>query len=143
MTPSFPTLRSSDLSVLIVPLADDSDPVERDIGITLEVTPERIGSDDVDLAVVLELSNITGQSLSSAGRGASLLQTDKTPVEVNARVPFRKPVPVGSTGSLTRRTSATPSLVAMPVPGLSTKGTGAARPHGLPLTPPPRAAPEP
>ncbi len=114
-------------SVLIVPLADDSDPVERDVGISLEVTPERIGSEDVDLAVALELSNITGQSLSSAGRGASLLQTDKTRVEVTARVPFRKAVLVGSTGSLIRRNSFDRSLVAMPVPGLSSKGAGASR----------------
>ncbi|QTH23170.1 hypothetical protein HRJ34_06580 [Rhizorhabdus wittichii] len=114
-------------SVLIVPLADDSDPVERDVGITVEVTPEQIGEDYVDLAVVLELSNITGQSLSDAGRGASLLQTDKTRVEAAARVPFRKAVLVGSTGSLTRRKSGNRSLVAAPLPGLSTNGSSASR----------------
>src|SRR3546814_12650558 len=88
-------------SVLIVPLADDSDPVERDIGITLEVTPERIGSDDVNLAVVLELSNLTGQSLSSAGRGTSLLQTDKQRVELNAPVTFPKALPACPTRAAT------------------------------------------
>jgi len=114
-------------SVLIVPLADDSDPVERDVGILVEVTPERIGADDVDLNVVLELSNISGQSLSEAGRGASLLQTDKTRVEVTVRVPFRKAVLVGSTGSLSRRETGNRSLVAVPVPGLSANGAGATR----------------
>lgn len=114
-------------SVLIVPLSDDSDPVERDVGISLEVTPERIGEHDVDLTVALELSNITGQSVNNAGRGASLLQTDKSRVEASARVPFGKAVVVGSTGSLTRRKTRTGSLTAAPVPGLSTKGRGASR----------------
>src|SRR3546814_17910644 len=88
-------------SVLIVPLADDSDPVERDIGITLEVTPERLGSDDVDLAVVLELSHITGQRLRRAGPGARLLPTDQQRVEITARVAFRK-------AGTTRRPAALP-----------------------------------
>ena len=114
-------------SVLIVPLADDSDPVERDVGITLEVTPDRIGADDVDLNVALELSNITGQSVTNAGRGVSLLQTDKSRVEAAARVPFGKAVVVGSTGSLTRRESRTGSLTTAPVPGLSTRGAGVSR----------------
>lgn len=114
-------------SVLIVPLADDSDSVERDVGITLEVTPERIGADDVDLSVILEHSNISGQSVSDAGRGASVLQTDKTRVEVAARVPFRKAVLVGSAGSLSRRESNGRSLTAVPLPGLSTRGAAASR----------------
>jgi len=120
-------------SVLIVPLADDSDPVERDVGIVLEVTPERIGAEEVDLAVTLELSNITGQSVNSAGRGASLLQTDKSRVEVSARVPFGKAVLVGSTGSLTRRESRSGSLVSGEAPGLSVRGGGASRREVLAL----------
>lgn len=106
-------------SVLIVPLSDDSDPVERNVGIVLEVTPEAISADSADLNVVLELSNITGQSLADAGRGASLLQTDKTRVEVAARVPFGKAIVVGSAGSLARREGSGNSLTPMPLPGLS------------------------
>lgn len=114
-------------SVLIVPLADNGDPIERDIGISIEVTPDRIGRDDVDMTVALELSNVTGQSLSDAGRGASLLQTDKTRVETAVRVPFRKAVLVGSAGSLTRRRTGDRSLVAVPLPGLSSNGASASR----------------
>lgn len=114
-------------SVLIVPLADNGDPVERDIGIALEVTPERVGPYDVDLIVALEFSNISGQSLSDAGRGASILQTDKTRVEVAVRVPYGKAVLVGSTGSLSRRESGNRSLFAAPLPGLSTNGAAASR----------------
>jgi len=114
-------------SVLIVPLADESTSVERDVGILLEVTPDRIGAEDADITAVLELSNITGQSLSDAGRGASVLQTDKTRVEVTARVPYRKAVLVGSTGSLTRRSGNNRSLVPIPLPGLSEKSAAASR----------------
>ena len=114
-------------SVLVVPLADNGDPVERDIGIVLEVTPERVGPDDVDLVVVLEFSNISGQSLSDAGRGASLLQTDKTRVEVAVRVPYGKAILVGSAGSLSRRETGNRSLFAAPLPGLSTNGAAASR----------------
>lgn len=106
-------------SVLIVPLSDDSQPIERDVGITLEVTPQRVGSADVDLDVVLEMSNITGQSVAAAGRGASLLETDKTHVEVSARVPYGKAIVVGSADSLARRSHDNRSVSRVPLPGLS------------------------
>lgn len=106
-------------SVLIVPLSDDSQPIERDVGITLEVTPQRVGATDVDLDVVLEMSNITGQSVAAAGRGASLLETDKTHVEVSARVPYGKAIVVGSADSLARRSNDNRSVSRVPLPGLS------------------------
>lgn len=108
-------------SVLIVPLSDDSQPIERDVGITLEVTPQRVGAVDVDLDVVLEMSNITGQSEINAGRGASLLETDKTHVEVSARVPYGKAIVVGSADSLSRRSNDRRSVTGVALPGLSTR----------------------
>lgn len=118
-------------SVLIVPLADDTDPIEREVGVTLEVTPQRVGAGDVDLDVVLELSNITGQSVASAGRGASLLETDKTHVEVSASVPFGKAIVVGSANSLDRRSANNRSISDAPLPGLSRRGTSANRRDAL------------
>lgn len=114
-------------SVLIVPLSDDSQPIERDVGVTLEVTPQRVGTADVDLDVVLEMSNITGQSVAAAGRGASLLETDKTHVEVSARVPYGKAIVVGSADSLARRSDSNRSISRMPLPGLSTRGQSVGR----------------
>lgn len=113
-------------SVLIVPNGDASS-IERDVGITVEVTPDRIGKDDTDLTVTMELSNITSQSLGAATTGANVLQTDKSRVETVARVPFGKAVLVGSAGSLTRRETAAGSVTAAQMPGLSTKGTAASR----------------
>lgn len=114
-------------SVLIVPLSDDSQPIERDVGITLEVTPQRVGATDVDLDVVLEMSNITGQSVADAGRGASLLETDKTHVEVSARVPYGKAIVVGSADSLARRSDENRSVIPIALPGLSRRGRSAER----------------
>lgn len=114
-------------SVMIVPLSDHTQPVERDIGVTLEVTPQRIGATDVDLDVVLEMSNITGQSVVSAGRGASLLKTDKTHVEVSARVPYGKAIVVGSGDSLNRRSSDNRSVAPIELPGLSRRDLSVGR----------------
>lgn len=114
-------------SVLIVPLSDDSQPIERDVGITLEVTPQRVGATDVDLDVVLEMSNITGQSVASAGRGASLLETDKTHVELSARLPYGRAIVIGSADSLARRRDDSGSLSRAALPGLSRRTLSAAR----------------
>lgn len=109
-------------SVLIVPLSDRSQPIERNVGVTLEVTPQRIGSADVDLDVVLEMSNITGQSAVNVGRGASILETDKTRVEVSAKVPYGKAIVVGSGDSLNRRNTNNRSVTPIAIPGLSRRG---------------------
>lgn len=108
-------------SVLIVPHGDDSDPIERDIGVSIVVTPTRIGPDDVDLTVELEFSKISAQSQSDAGRGASLLNTEKTRVEVAVRVPYDRAVLVGSMGELVRTTGGKRSIVAIPLPGNASK----------------------
>lgn len=79
-------------SVLIVPSGDGTSPIESDVGITIEVTPDRIGGNDADLTVSMELSNITDQTLSNSSQGANVLQTDKSRVETAARVPFGKAV---------------------------------------------------
>ena len=109
-------------SVLIVPLSDRSQPIERDVGVTLEVTPQRIGSTDVDLDVVLEMSNITGQSSVNVGRGASILETDKTHVEVSVKLPYGKAIVVGSGDSLNRRSTNDRSVTPIAIPGLSRRG---------------------
>ena len=114
-------------SVMIVPLSDHTQPVERDIGVTLEVTPQRVGATDVDLDVVLEMSNITGQSVVNAGRGASLLETDKTHVEVSARVPYGKAIVVGSGDSLNRRSNDNRSGAPIDLPGLSRRDVSVGR----------------
>ncbi|WP_454011399.1 hypothetical protein [Aquamicrobium terrae] len=114
-------------SVLIVPSGDGTSPIESDVGITIEVTPDRIGGNDADLTVSMELSNITDQTLSNSSQGANVLQTDKSRVETAARVPFGKAVLVGSAGSPTRRETDGQSLVEAQAPGLSTKGTTASR----------------
>jgi len=109
-------------SVLIVPLSDRSQPIERDVGITLEVTPQRIGATDVDLDVVLEMSNITGRSSVNVGRGASILETDKTHVEVSVKLPYGKAIVVGSGDSLNRRSINNRSVTPIAIPGLSLRG---------------------
>jgi hypothetical protein len=109
-------------SVLIVPLSDRSQPIERDVGVTLEVTPQRIGATDVDLDVVLEMSNITGRSSVNVGRGASILETDKTHVEVSVKLPYGKAIVVGSGDSLNRRSTNDRSVTPFAIPGLSRRG---------------------
>ena len=118
-------------SVLIVPLSDHSQPIERDVGITLEVTPQHIRSTDVDLDVTLEMSNITGQSIANAGRGASLLETDKTHVEVSAKVPYGKAIVIGSADSLARRSADKRSLTPAALPGLSRRDLSTGRRDAL------------
>lgn len=108
-------------SVLIVPHGDDQDPIEREVGISINVTPDAIGRDHADLTVVLEYSKISAQSEASSGRGASLLNTEKTRIEVPVRVPYDKTVLIGSLGALTRSTEAKRSVVAVPLPGTSAK----------------------
>lgn len=109
-------------AVLIVPLSDRSQPIERNVGVTLEVTPQRIGSTDVDLDVALEMSNITGQSAVNVGRGASVLETDKTLVEVSVKLPYGKAIVVGSGDSLNRRSTNNRSVSPVALPGLSRRG---------------------
>ncbi|CAN5719161.1 hypothetical protein BH11PSE1_BH11PSE1_30150 [soil metagenome] len=106
-------------SVLIVPHGDDQHPIERDVGISISVTPDAIGRDHADLTVVLEYSKISAQSEADSGRGASLLNTEKTHIEVPVRVPYDKTVLIGSLGALTRSTQARRSVVAVPLPGTS------------------------
>lgn len=113
---------SEGASVLIVPLSDRSQPIERDVGVTLEVTPQRIGPAEVDLDVVLEMSNITGQSSVNVGRGASILETDKTLVEVSVKLPYGKAIVVGSGDSLNRRSTNNRSITPVALPGLSRRG---------------------
>ena len=69
----------------------------------------------------LEFSKISAQSQSDAGRGASLLNTEKTRVEVAVRVPYDRAVLVGSMGELDRTTGGKRSIVAIPLPGNSSK----------------------
>jgi hypothetical protein len=114
-------------SLLIVPAANGVQPIDKNVGLTLEVTPDRIGPDDVDLTIVLELSNITDRNLNNGARTVSVLDTDKTRIEVAARVPYRKAMMIGSVGSLSRRSGDGRSLVAIPIPGLSTRGSSATR----------------
>lgn len=109
-------------AVLIVPLSDRSQPIERNVGVTLEVTPQRIGATDVDLDVVLEMSNITGQSSVNVGRGANILETDKTLVEVSVTLPYGKAIVVGSGDSLNRRSTNNRSVAPIALPGLSRRG---------------------
>jgi len=109
-------------SVLIIPLSDLSQPTERELGVTLEVTPQRIGPVDVDLDVVLQMTNLTGQSVLNFGRGASLLETDKTLVEVSAKLPYGKAIVVGSGDSLNRRSTNNRSVSPIDLPGLSRRG---------------------
>lgn len=118
---------SEGASVLIVPLSDRSQPIDRDVGVTLEVTPQRIGATDVDLDVTLEMSNITGQSAVNVGRGASILETDKTLVEASVRLPYGKAFMVGSGDSLNRRNTSSRSIVPVAVPGLSRRGVSVDR----------------
>lgn len=114
-------------SVLIVPLSDRSQPIERSAGVSLEVTPQRIGLTDVDLDVVLEMSNITGQSSVNVGRGASILETDKTRVEVSVKLPYGNAIVVGSGDSLNRRSTNNSSILPIAIPGLSRRGLSVGR----------------
>jgi len=114
-------------SVLIIPSANGVQPIDKDVGLTLQVTPDLIGPDFVDLTVVLELSNITGRSLNNGARTASVLETDKTHIEVTARVPYQKAMMIGSTGTLIRKSGDTRALLRIPLPGFSSRSAAADR----------------
>jgi hypothetical protein len=112
-------------SILVVPLGGNASPIERDIGISMEVTPQRVSSGGVDLDVTLEMSALIGQTISGAGRGASVLETDKSVVTVSTHVPYGSAIVVGSSESLLRRQNGTQSLTNLPLPGLSNRGSSA------------------
>jgi hypothetical protein len=101
-------------SVLIVPRGDETEPLERDIGIDLKVTPNEIGEGYIDLTAVLELSNLSGTTI--AGEGATVVQTDKTQAEATARIPFGRAIAFGSGATMTLRDgeSAAPGLRRIP-----------------------------
>ncbi len=88
-------------NVLIVPSGDETEPVERDIGIELKVTPTEITDSHVGLSVQIELSNLTASTV--GGGGAQLLQTEKTTAEAFARVPFGRAMALGSGAKMTTR----------------------------------------
>lgn len=104
-------------SVLIVPGGDRTEPLERDIGVDLKVTPGDIGDGYVDLTAVLELSNLTANSV--AGVNATVVQTEKTSAEATARIPFGRAIALGSGATMSVRDndSGTPGLSR--VPGVS------------------------
>lgn len=88
-------------NVLIVPRGDETEPLERDIGIDLKVTPNEIGDGYIDLTALLELSNLSGTTI--AGEGATIVQTDKTQAEATARIPFGRAIAFGSGATMTLR----------------------------------------
>jgi hypothetical protein len=101
-------------NVLIVPRGDETEPLERDIGIDLKVTPNEIGDGYIDLTAVLELSNLSGTTI--AGEGATVVQTDKTQAEATARIPFGRAIAFGSGATMTLRDgeAAVPGLRRIP-----------------------------
>lgn len=88
-------------NVLIVPGGDKTEPLERDIGIELKVTPNEIDEDSIDLNAILELSNISASQI--VGVGATVVQTEKTQAEANARIPFGRAIALGSGATMTVR----------------------------------------
>ena len=88
-------------NVLIVPNGDETEPLERDIGIDLKVTPNEIADDYIDLTAVLDLSNLSGSTL--GGGDATVIQTDKTTAEASARIPFGRAIALGSGATMTLR----------------------------------------
>src|SRR5690606_26947968 len=75
-------------NVLIVPGGDETEPLERDIGIDLQVTPNEIADGYIDLTAALELSNLAGSMIGTGGGGAGPLGRDTgtalqvTPTEI-------------------------------------------------------------
>lgn len=88
-------------NVLIVPQGDDTSPVERDIGIDLQVTPSDIAEGHVDLSASMELSTLAAQAV--GGGGAQVLQTEKARAEASARIPFGRAMALGSGARMTSR----------------------------------------
>ena len=101
-------------NVLIVPRGDETEPLERDIGIDLKVTPNEIGDGYIDLTAILELSNLSGTAI--GGDGATVVQTDKTQAEATARIPFGRAIAFGSGATMTLREgeAAVPGLRRVP-----------------------------
>src|SRR5690606_37879960 len=88
-------------NVLIVPGGDRTEPLERDIGIDLRVTPNEVGDEAIDLNAVLELSNISASQI--VGVGATVVQTEKTSAEANAKIPYGRAIALGSGATMTVR----------------------------------------
>lgn len=101
-------------NVLIVPQGDETEPMERDIGIDLKVTPNEIADGYIDLTATLELSNLSATSI--GGNGATIVQTEKTTAEASARIPFGRAIALGSGATMTVRDgeSAVPVLRRLP-----------------------------
>lgn len=101
-------------NVMIVPAGDETEPLERDIGIELKVTPNEIGEDAIDLNAVLELSNISASNVT--GVGATVIQTEKTSAEANAKIPFGRAIALGSGATMSVRDgeNAVPGLRRLP-----------------------------
>lgn len=90
-------------NVLIVPGGDETEPLERDIGIDLRVTPNEIGEAHIDLTAVLELSTLSGSTIGSGAGSATVVQTEKTSAEASARIPFGRAIALGSGATMTLR----------------------------------------
>lgn len=101
-------------NVLIVPRGDETEPLERDIGIDLKVTPNEIADGYIDLTAILELSNLAASTI--GGDGATIVQTEKTSAEATARIPFGRAIALGSGATMTVRDgeSAVPGLRRVP-----------------------------
>lgn len=102
-------------SVLIVPAGDETEPLERDVGVDLQVTPNEIADGYVDLTAVLELSNLSATTV--GGVNATVLQTEKTSAEATARIPFGRAIALGSGATMTVRDgdTGTPGLSRVPL----------------------------
>jgi tetratricopeptide (TPR) repeat protein len=102
-------------NVLIVPQGDETEPLERDIGIELKVTPNEIADGYIDLTAILELSNLATSTV--GGNGATIVQTEKTSAEATARIPFGRAIALGSGATMTVRDgeSAVPGLRRLPI----------------------------
>src|SRR5690606_31550998 len=90
-------------NVLIVPGGDETEPLERDIGIDLQVTPNEIADGYIDLTAVLELSNLAGSMIGTGAGSATIVQTEKTSAEASARIPFGRAIALGSGATMTLR----------------------------------------
>lgn len=106
-------------NVLIVPGGDETEPLERDIGIDLKVTPDAIADDYIDLTAVLELSNLSGSTIGAGTGTATVVQTEKTTAEASARIPFGRAIALGSGATMTVRDGENRVPGLGEVPGLS------------------------
>jgi len=101
-------------NVLIVPGGDRTEPLERDIGVELKVTPNAIDENSIDINATLELSNLSASQIT--GVGATVVQTEKTSAEANAKIPFGRAIALGSGATMTVRDgeAAVPGLRRLP-----------------------------